>query len=149
MHGPRNFNMQIHQSIHGAAAWLFLAPCHFIYEVLVFDKRISFMHRYQASSCLIIRHETLPCPRSGGCHLSKGSMRSWLLGRSTANTSRSLIFRPRDSEAGVCLSVSTLCMPSKTTPLPEGLGGCRGQTQLSGDLRAGGQVAWVQPHTRL
>lgn len=43
-----------------AAAWLFLAFCHFIYEALAFDKRISLVHRYRASSCLIIRHETRP-----------------------------------------------------------------------------------------
>lgn len=47
-------------------------PCHLIYEVLVFDKRISFMHRDQASSCLIIRRRAVPRPSSRGCHLSAG-----------------------------------------------------------------------------
>lgn len=60
MQSHSHLNVETRQSIRGAAAWLFLASCHFIYEVLVFDKRISFMHRYQASSCLIIRHETPP-----------------------------------------------------------------------------------------
>ena len=60
VHSHSRLNVEIRQSIHGAAAWLVLACCHFIYEVLVFDKRISFRHRYQASSCLIIRHETPP-----------------------------------------------------------------------------------------
>lgn len=60
LHSHSSLNVEIRQSIHGTAAWLFLASCHFIYEVLVLDKRISFMHRYQASSCLIIRHETPP-----------------------------------------------------------------------------------------
>lgn len=38
-----DLNVEVSQSIRGATAWLFLASCHFIYEVLVFDKRISFM----------------------------------------------------------------------------------------------------------
>lgn len=43
-----------------AAAWLFLASCHFVYEALAFDKRTSLVHGYQASSGLIIRQETRP-----------------------------------------------------------------------------------------
>lgn len=43
VHTPEDFSLQIRPRLRGAAPWLFLAPCHFIYEVLVFDKRISFM----------------------------------------------------------------------------------------------------------
>lgn len=45
VHSHSHLNVEIRQSIHGAVAWLVLACCHFIYEVLVFDKRISFRHR--------------------------------------------------------------------------------------------------------
>lgn len=43
-----------------AAAWSFLAYCHFIHEALAFDKRISLVHRYRAASCLTIRPKTRP-----------------------------------------------------------------------------------------
>lgn len=74
-----DLNVEVSQSIRGATAWLFLASCHFIYEVLVFDKRISFMHRYQASSCLIIRHETRPDLGPTPVTSVEGPLLSWLL----------------------------------------------------------------------
>lgn len=55
-----NLNVEICQSVHGAVVRLLLASCHFIYEVLVFDKQNSFTHRYQSSSCLSIRHKNVP-----------------------------------------------------------------------------------------
>lgn len=115
---------------------LFLASCHFVYEVLAFDKRISSVHRLQASSCLTTGHETAPdlSPRL----LPRRGRLPWLLRRSTADAGRPRSLQ-RDAEAGLSESVlAERACPAKPSH-PGGLVEPPGRPRLSGDQE---EQAW-------